>query len=171
MTKLSEVHSLDLKKILDHALDSERLASIELITLTTSEDGAYSLILQGMGKRNGYSEINIQQINGEVFVKDSIRLSTENEGFQRELSQLKAAWYHGLGGVASGDVRGLCHYREIKSQRQTLSFKVDTEKAHKALWHYMDISAEVMGEFFKGYGTIDLAVSMARKPSLESEPR
>ena len=154
-------NSLDIEGMLNSALTSERLSSMKLEKLEKSDGELYSFILQSTGDREGLSDIRIRQSNGDIILEDRVSLPKDNQGFEEDIVLLKKSMYGDLGAVASGDVRNLC-YRATPIGH-ILSFIVSKEKAKKALHHYIDIASEVMGEFFRGYGEIDLAFSLARE--------
>ena len=159
MTELKNIPSLDIEEILKAALTPKRLTSMEFKELENSV-GQYSFRLQGTGEREGSSDINIKQINGELIVTDCVKLPYENRGFERDIALLKKTMYYDLGTTASGDVRELIY--SVGSKGNTVSFKVSAEKAQKALFHYINIAAYVMSGFSRGLGEIDLAFSLAR---------
>jgi len=104
----------------------------------------------------------VTESNGDLILEDLVKLEERNSGFERDLSSLKCCMYYDLGAVTpEGGVSDLGFYSARGGQ--VVSFKVGKDKAAKALWHYMDTVCEVMGGFFRRYGEIDLAISLARE--------
>ena len=153
--------SLDIKGMFDGALTSERRTSMKLEKLENNPEELAAYRLQGTGNRKGSSDIRIKQINGEIYLEDCVKLDEDNRGFEEDIGLLKRFMYEDLGAVASGDVRDLLELDTSKGY--TVSFKVDNDKAQKALKHYIDISSEVMGSYFREYPEIHLAFSLARE--------
>ena len=167
MAELNGNHSLDIESIVKSVLPQERLTSMEFRELETSEKCMYSFRLQSTGERGGYSEIYIQQVNGEVTLQDYIKLPIENQGFEVEVSRAKGFMFYDLGATTpKGGVRELEVHPE-RSKGHVLTFKVNTEKAKPALWHYLETVEEVMEDFFKGeICSLDLYLSMIRSRTL-----
>lgn len=153
----------DLVKIMKSAFGPRRSANIEVGKLETPEEGIYTFRLDSTGEREGYSEIRIEQKNGKVSLRDAVTLPRENSGFQGDISRLKYCMYVDEGALSQGGVMGLFEANGI------LSFNVDQKVAYHALHHYLHTSAEIMSKFFKGFGNIDLAFSMAR-PRIHRPP-
>jgi hypothetical protein len=152
--------TLDIGAIVKSASTPKRLTSMEVRKLENKQGELYAFRLESTGDRKGSSEVRIKQVNGRIVLEDYVSLPEKNSGFGGDIVLLKQMMYEDRGAVASGAVTDLHHGVAPKGYK--LSFSVTREEAQKALHCYMGICLEVMGEFFKGFGEIDLAFSMAR---------
>jgi len=153
--------SLDIENMFQDALTSERQTSMQLKKIKTNSRELASYSLQGTGDRKGSSTIAVRQVNGKVLLEDCVRLDKGNKGFEEDIGLLKRFMYEDLGCVVAGDVRRLVNFDTPKGY--VVSFEVDSDKAQKALKHYIDTASEVMGSYFRDYQQIFLAFSLARE--------
>ena len=161
MAKSNGKHSLDLETLVKKYVNKSRLTSMELKNQKTYKNGTHAFRLQGTGERKGHSDIRIQQVNGELLVTDCVKLPKNYSGYEDDIVLLKKIMYEDAGAQPHNGITGL-HY-EKGSKGYVLSFKLSGEKTKRALSHYLNLTAEIMSEYFKGNGSIDLAFSMARQ--------
>lgn len=160
----SSDYSTNPKKILANALSGKRDLSMAYEILPPGKNGLYLFKLKNTNsaKRKGESLIRVRQEERNVFLEDIVKLEEKQKGFEQDIASLKCCMFYDLGGVEAGAVKDLGYTSTNK--RVVSSFKTSKKESSKAIWHYLDIAAEVMGKYFKeSIGEIDLAFSMARK--------
>ena len=164
MAKDQKQYSLDIQVVLEKVLTPEMKRSMEAEILAPEEGILYRVRFTSKGERKGESEIIVRKDEGDFTLEDTARLGYENRGFAADITILKAVMYTDMGATTpNGGVRNL-GIREPNHTDWTLSFEVvDSKKAPKALWHYIGLSADLTSDYFKGFGNIDLAFSMARE--------
>jgi len=157
-------YSLDIKDVLRKVMDKERAEAMEVEMLPVGKGFLYSVKLKSKenARAQGFAHITAKTFNGSIGLKDLVKLEEKNRGFESDLSSLKCCMYYDLG--ATSQEGGVSNLRYSPGKGGHLvSFKVSKDKAPKALHHYLDTTCEVMGGFFRNYGSIELAISMARE--------
>ncbi len=157
------VYSLDINEILKKVMSSERGKQMEFETFLVKRNLLWSFKLKSKkgARAQGLSHIMTSNNHGTIILEDFLKLETQNSGFEPDLCSLKCCMFYDLGATVSGGVSNLGYSPERNGH--LVHFGVSKDKAPKALHWYVDIACGVMGEFFRGYESVDLALSLARE--------